>query len=67
MGNAWPMPTCRSGEKWTIRVEPIDGSAESVETDATFPGIAASFSWSPDGTQLIVTHHFYKETWLFDR
>ena len=55
-----------SDERWTIRVEPIDGSAESVETGATFVGIAASFSWSPDGTQLIVTHHYYKETWLFD-
>jgi Tol biopolymer transport system component len=53
-------------EGWTIRTETLDGSAESVETGATFPGIAASFSWSPDGNQLIVTHHFSKETWLFD-
>ena len=55
-----------SDEWWTIRVEPIDGSAPSVETGATFRGIASAFRWSPDGTQLIVTHHYDKDTWLFD-
>ena len=54
------------GRGWTIRVEPIDGSAEATEIGAPFRGQAAAFRWSPDGESLIVTHHFYKETWLFD-
>ena len=54
------------GGAWTIRVEPIDGSAEPVETGAAFGGQAAAFRWSPDGESLITTHHFYKQTWLFD-
>ena len=52
--------------KWTVRIEPIDGSAEPFETGAKFDGGAAAFRWSPDGESLIVTHHFYKATWLFD-
>jgi len=53
-------------ERWTIRTEALDGSGGSTATDASFPGIAASFRWSPDGRKFIVSHHFYKETWLFD-
>jgi Tol biopolymer transport system component len=52
--------------EWTIRVVSIDGSSDAVETGATFAGAAAAFRWSPDGEILIVTHHFSKETWLFD-
>ena len=55
-----------AGDAWTIRVEPIDGSAEPTETGARFFGIAAAFRWSPDGRSLIVTHHYNKQTWLFD-
>ena len=55
------------GDKWTIRVEPIDGLGESVETGAAFEGGAAIFRWSPDGELLIVTHQFHKETWLLTR
>jgi len=52
--------------EWTLRVQPIDGDSTPVETGATFVGGAAAFRWSPDGESLIVTHHFFKETWLFD-
>jgi Tol biopolymer transport system component len=51
---------------WTLRIEPVDGSSDPVETGATFEGQAATFRWSPDGETLIVTHHYDKETWLFD-
>ena len=54
------------GDRWTIRVESIDGLGESVETGAAFQGGAAIFRWSPDGKSLIVTHQFHKQTWLFD-
>lgn len=54
------------GGMWTIRVEPIDGSAEATEVDLPWGGQAAAFRWSPDGESLIVTHHFFKQTWLFD-
>ena len=52
--------------EWTIRVAPIDGLTEPVETGAKFDGGLAVFRWSPDGESLVVTHHGYKETWLFD-
>ena len=55
-----------SDENWVIRVEPIDGSSEPVETGASFLGIAAGFRWSPDGNNLMVTHHYFRQTWLFD-
>jgi Tol biopolymer transport system component len=51
--------------EWTIRVAPLDGSAQPVETGATFGGTAAAFGWSPDSESIIVTHHFYKGTWLY--
>ena len=54
-----------SDENWVIRVEPIDGSSEPVETGASFLGIAAGFRWSPDGNNLMVTHHYFRQTWLF--
>jgi Tol biopolymer transport system component len=51
---------------WTIRIEPIDGSAKATEIDVPWGGQAAAFRWSPDGETIIVTHQYYKETWLFD-
>jgi Tol biopolymer transport system component len=51
---------------WTLRIEQIDESSDPVETGANFVGQAATFRWSPDGETLIVTHHFDKQTWLFD-
>ena len=33
---------------------------------AEFGGGAASYAWSPDGRSIIVTHHYFKETWLVD-
>ena len=51
---------------WTIRIEPIDGSDKATEIDVPWGGQAATFRWSPDGEQLIVSHQYYKETWLFD-
>ena len=56
----------REPGSWTIRVAPVDGSSDPLDTGARFAGQAAVFRWSPDGTQLIVTHQYYKETWLFD-
>ena len=35
-------------------------------TDHEFVGGAASLRWSPDGTLLIVNHHYYPGTWLID-
>jgi Tol biopolymer transport system component len=55
----------RSGY-WTMRVERLDGTGEATEIELPWPGQAAAFRWSPDGEQLIVSHQYYKETWLFD-
>jgi Tol biopolymer transport system component len=52
--------------QWTLRIEQIDGSSDPIETGASFEGQAATFRWSPDGETLIVTHHYDKQTWLFD-
>ena len=51
---------------WTMRIEPIDGSGDPVAIGDPFVGQAATFSWSPDGEQLIVSHQYYKWTRLFD-
>jgi len=55
-----------SSEYWQIRTVSIDGVSDPVETGAEFGGGAAAFRWSPDGTKIVVTHHYYKHTLMFD-
>jgi Tol biopolymer transport system component len=52
-------------QAWRLRVTPIDGSSAPFDV-AEFGGGAASYAWSPDGRSIIVTHHYYRETWLVD-
>lgn len=50
---------------WRLRVASIDGSVPPVDL-ADFGGGAAAYAWSPDGRSIIVTHQYFKETWLVD-
>jgi Tol biopolymer transport system component len=55
-----------SSENWTLRIADVDGGGPALASDATFRGGAATYRWSPDGTTVIVTHHYWMKTYLVD-
>jgi len=54
-----------AGDHWTLRVARLGESGPPVGV-AEFDGGAASYAWSPDGRTIVVTHHYFRETWLVD-
>lgn len=56
----------KASEEWTLRIAAIDGKGAPLETQATFRGGAATYRWSPDGKTIIVTHHYWMQTYLVD-
>lgn len=51
---------------WRIGVISIDGSGPIITAGPTFTGSEPIFTWSPDGTVIVVNDLQEEETWLLD-
>ena len=51
---------------WQARVRAVDGIGPVTKTGPEYEGAGAIMRWSPDGTALVVNHHYWGQTWLLD-